>query len=143
MVIEDKTALNQVSNFQVFMTVMNEKTTQDKKQAVESIFELMNLGKAMFTPRSIVFTDKSGTHMIDETNFEPFQDTIKTIVCAKDGPMDQQAFNPGDDRAREIAQKLMRGRQRVAAQKGGSTGSAFSRYLSILSIALHIPITEL
>jgi hypothetical protein len=57
--------------------------------------------------------------------------------------MDQQAFNPGGDRAREIAEKLMRGRQRVAAQKGNSSGSAFSRYLSILSIALHIPITEL
>jgi len=72
MVIEDKKALSEISNFQVFMTVMNEKTTQDKKQAVESIFELMNLGKAVFTPRSIVFTDKNETRMIDENNFEPF-----------------------------------------------------------------------
>ena len=143
MVIEDKKALSEISNFQVFMTVMNEKTTQDKKQAVESIFELMNLGKAVFTPRSIVFTDKNETHMIDENNFQFFQDMIKNIVCANNGPMDQQAFNPSGDKAREIAQKLMRGRQRVAAQKGNSTGSAFSRYLSILSIALHIPITEL
>jgi hypothetical protein len=38
MVIEDKTVLDQVSNFQVFMTVMNDKTTADKKESVESIF---------------------------------------------------------------------------------------------------------
>jgi hypothetical protein len=29
--------------------------------------------------------------------------------------MDQQAFNPANERAKEIADKLMRGRQRVAA----------------------------
>ena len=50
--------------------------------------------------------------------------------------MDQQTFNPVDAKAKEIAEKLMRGRQRVAAQKGGSTQSAFSRYLSILTIGL-------
>ena len=50
--------------------------------------------------------------------------------------MDQQAFNPGDAKAREIAEKLMRGRQRVAAQKGQSNTSIFSQYLSILTVGL-------
>lgn len=143
MVIEDKTVLDQVSNFQVFMTVMNDKTTADKKESVESIFQLMGLGKIMVTPRSLVLTDKNGTHMVDEANFDALQNIVKSIVCANNGPMDQQAFNPADDRAREIANKLMRGRQRVAAQKGNLTGSAFSRYLSILSIALKRLPTEL
>jgi hypothetical protein len=48
------------------------------------------------------------------------------IFCSKNGPMDQQAFNPANDKAREIAEKLMRGRQRVAAQNGDSTSSVFS-----------------
>lgn len=143
MVIEDKTVLDQVSNFQVFMTVMNDKTTADKKESVESIFQLMGLGKIMVTPRSLVLADKNGTHMVDEANFDALQNTVKSIVCANNGPMDQQTFNPADDRAREIANKLMRGRQRVAAQKGNLTGSAFSRYLSILSIALKRLPTEL
>lgn len=52
------------------------------------------------------------------------------------GPMDQQAFNPANDKAREIAQKLMRGRQRVAAQNGNSNVSVFSQYMSILTIGL-------
>ena len=138
MVIEDKNVLNQVSNFQVFMTVMNDKSTIDKRQKVESVLQLMGLGKAAFTPRSLILTDyNNNSHVIDESNFDALQDAIKLITCAKDGPMDQQAFNPADDRAREIAEKLMRGRARVAAQKGSSAGSAFSRYLSVLSIVLN------
>ena len=38
--------------------------------------------------------------------------------------------------AKEIAEKLMRGRQRVAAQKGESNASIFSQYLSILTVGL-------
>ena len=107
-------------------------------QKVESVLQLMGLGKAAFTPRSLILTDyNNNSHIIDESNFDALQDAIKLITCAKDGPMDQQAFNPADDRAREIAEKLMRGRARVAAQKGSSAGSAFSRYLSVLSIVLN------
>ena len=50
--------------------------------------------------------------------------------------MDQQAFNPADAKAREIAEKLMRGRQRVAAQKGQSNVSIFSQYLSTITVGL-------
>lgn len=139
MVIEDKSVLSQVSNFQVFMTVMNDKSTINKKQQVESVLQLMGLGKAAFTPRSLILTDdKNNTHIVDDSNFDALQEGIRLITCAKNGPMDQQAFNPANDRAKEIADKLMRGRARVAAQKGNSTGSAFSRYLSVLSIALKV-----
>ena len=139
MVIEDKSVLSQVSNFQVFMTVMNDKSTINKRQQVESVLQLMGLGKAAFTPRSLILTDdKNNSHIVDDSNFDALQEGIRLITCAKDGPMDQQAFNPANDRAKEIADKLMRGRARVAAQKGNSTGSAFSRYLSVLSIALNV-----
>ena len=73
---------------------------------------------------------------IDETNFEYLQTAISNICCMKTGPMDQQSFNPADKKAKEIAEKLMRGRQRVAAQKGQSNTSVFSQYLSILTIGL-------
>ena len=81
--------------------------------------------------------------MIDEENFEYLQEALKLIFCAKTGPMNQQAFNPANAKAKEIADKLMRGRQRVAQQKGELNVSVFSQYLSILTIGLHIPITEL
>jgi hypothetical protein len=48
------------------------------------------------------------------------------IFCTQSGSMDQQAFNPVDDKAREIAQKIMRGRERIAAENGSSNTSIFS-----------------
>lgn len=144
LLVEDKSVLDDINNFQVFMTVMNDKTTQDKKQKVSLVCELLGLGKPTFTPQSLILTDSNNQmHLIDATNFDTLQNVIKQVTCAVNGPMDQQAFNPMDDKAREIANKLMRGRQRVAAQKGSSTTSTFSRYLSILTIGLHIPLQEL
>jgi hypothetical protein len=144
MFIEDERVLEQVNNFQIFMTVMNDKTTADKKAAVKKVLSLV-LPKysVMLTPKTILVKDDTDSFMIDEDNFEAFQEALKMIFCAKTGPMNQQAFNPANAKAKEIADKLMRGRQRVAAQKGELNASVFSQYLSILTIGLHIPITEL
>ena len=57
--------------------------------------------------------------------------------------MDQQAFNPQGDKAREIAEKLMKGRARIAEEKGQTNASVFSQYLSILSIGLQMPLQNL
>lgn len=144
MFIEDERVLEEVNNFQIFMTVMNDKTTADKKAAVKKVLSLV-LPKysVMLTPKTILVKDDTDSFMIDEDNFEALQEALKMIFCAKTGPMNQQAFNPANAKAKEIADKLMRGRQRVAAQKGELNASVFSQYLSILTIGLHIPITEL
>lgn len=132
---EDKDVLDNVTNFQIFMTIVNNKETRDKKIVVEDLFQLLfPKYKIMFTPQSIIFQDESGVHIVDNNNFEYLQNAIRKIVCAQTGPMDQQAFNPADAKAKEIADKLMRGRQRVAAQNAQNRGSIFSQYLSSLSI---------
>ena len=144
MFIQDESVLDKVNNFQIFMTVMNDKATADKKAAVKKVLSLL-LPKStvLITPKSITVNTSKDSSMIDEENFEYLQEALKLIFCAKTGPMNQQAFNPANAKAKEIADKLMRGRQRVAQQKGELNVSVFSQYLSILTIGLHIPITEL
>lgn len=144
MFIQDESVLDKVNNFQIFMTVMNDKTTADKKAAVKKVLSLL-LPKStvLITPKSITVNTSKDSSMIDEENFEYLQEALKLIFCAKTGPMNQQAFNPANAKAKEIADKLMKGRQRVAQQKGELNVSVFSQYLSILTIGLHIPITEL
>ena len=138
MFIKDKEALSEVTNFQIFMTMMTEKETVDKKISVVQVLSLLfPKYKVIITPRSILFQGENDSPMVDGENFEALQDTIRRVFCANTGPMDQQAFNPADEKAREIAEKLMRGRQRVAAQNGGGNQSTFSRYLSILAIGLN------
>ena len=138
MFVKDESLLADTNNFQIFMTIMSEKEAADKKIAVESVCQIFFPGsKVLFTPRSIVINKEGSSSMIDESNFEFLQAALTDICCLKTGPMDQQSFNPADKKAREIAEKLMRGRQRVAAQKGQTNSSIFSQYLSILTIGIN------
>lgn len=138
MFIKDETVLKDTNNFQIFMTIMTEKEAAEKKAAVQQVCTLLfPKHKVLFTPRSMILTGgENGNIQIDENNFEYLQAAISAITCQKTGPMDQQSFNPADSKAREIAEKLMRGRQRVAAQKGQSNTSIFTQYISILTVGL-------
>ena len=137
MFTKDEIVLANTNNFQIFMTIMSEKQAEEKKFAVQQVCTLFFPEyKVTFTPRSIIFLGKDDTITIDENNFEYLQEMISDICCLKTGPMDQTAFNPADKQAQEIAEKLMRGRQRVAAQKGQSNTSIFTQYLSILTVGL-------
>lgn len=138
MFIEDKTILDSINNFQIFMTIMLQDETKDKKANILNVLNLLFPSyKVNVTPNSLLFM-KEGVPPItvDGNNFEALQEVLRLIFCMHNGPMDQQAFNPANDKAREIAQKLMRGRQRVAAQNGNSNVSVFSQYMSILTIGL-------
>ena len=138
MFVKDESDLLNTSNFQIFMTIMSEKEAADKKRAVQQVCSLFfPKHKLLMTPRSVLLSDGSANIQIDETNFEFLQNAISAICCLKTGPMDQSTFNPADAKAREIAEKLMRGRQRVAAQKGETNTSIFSQYLSIITVGLH------
>lgn len=138
MFVEGKDVPSDINNFQIFMTMMMDKSTVDKKDSVLQLLSILFPHyRVLLTPRSLLFQGDGDSKMVDESNFEQMQNILRQVFCAITGPMDQQAFNPANEQAREIAQKLMRGRQRVAAQKdGGTTQSAFSRYLSVLTVGL-------
>lgn len=135
---QDKTLLQNTSNFQIFMTIMSEKETKDKKLATQSLLQLLFPNhNVMFTPRSILLQGKDNSSlMIDETNFEALQAILKQVFCVSNRNNQQASFNPANEKAREIAEKLMRGRQKVAEQNGSANASIFSQYLSILTVGL-------
>lgn len=137
MFTKDESLLETTNNFQIFMKIMSEKEAIDKKNAVQQVMTLLfPSSKVIFTPRSIIISNNGASVMIDDNNFEFLQAAISSICCLKTGPMEQQTFNPADAQARSIAEKLMRGRQRVAAQKGEVDVSILSQYLSTLTVGL-------
>jgi len=134
--IQDETLLSQTTNFQIFMTMMQNKESIKTKGCVLKVLELVlpNV-QVLFTPRAVMLNFKEHNVNIDESNFEYLQSIFRAIFCLKDSG--QEAFNPANEEARKIAEKLMRGRQRVAAQKAKEGGdSIFTQYLSILTIGL-------
>lgn len=146
MMIEDESLLANTTNFQVLMAILLSPQAKDQKQATLQVLKLLFPDYTiLITPRALLFMKQDEDNvLIDESNFEQFQAVLKQIFSVTNGPMDQSAFNPADARSREIAQKLMRGRQRVAAQQGsGTQGSVFGRYISILTIGAHVDIIHL
>ena len=143
-VVEGKNVLGDLNNFQIFMMVMGEKEAKEKKDATIQTLQLVCPNyKIAFTPRSLILMAPNQSITIDENNFDYFQDVLRLIFCSKNGPMDQQSFNPQGSKAQEIAQKLMRGRDRIAKEKGGSNASVLSQYVSILSVGLGINMLDL
>ena len=134
---QDKTLLQNTNNFQIFMTIMSEPEAKDKKIATQQLLNILFPGfNIMITPRSIILSGKDFTTMIDENNFEVLQNIFKEIFCLSNQKNQQAGFNPANEKAREIAEKLMRGRRRVAELNGQARASIFSQYLSILTIGL-------
>ena len=137
MLIQDESLLSTTSNFQIFMTIMNDKMTIDKKQNVMTTLNLLFPNYQIFiTPRAISMNCEGANVIIDEGNFEKLQQVINQVFCLN--KTDQSTFNPANKKAKEIADKLMKARQKVAAQKAadGGDGSAFAQYISTLTVGL-------
>ena len=134
--IQDESLLANTNNFQIFMTIMNEKQVADKKAAVLQVLTLLLPDfKVFFTPRSMLIKKGEIDVIIDEGNFEKLQELLIQQFCLQGSG--QESYNPKSKKAKEIAQKLMKARQRVAQQKAQeNSGSMFGRYVSILTVGL-------
>ncbi len=140
--IQDKSLLSSMTNFQVLMKVLGQTQDKEKKIAISTLLTILFPGyNNIITPRSIVLSAADGsqrTTMIDDDNFELFKSVLKQILCVNSlFQRDNIVYNPINRRAKEIADKLMRGRHRAAqinSQKQ-SGESILVRYMSILSVA--------
>ena len=142
MYIEDESLLANTTNFQIFMTMLNEQQMADKKQAVQQVLTLLfPQTKIIFTPRSILLNINQENIIIDEGNFEQLQDVLIQQFCLQGSGQEQ--YNPKDKKAREIAQKLMKARQKVAKLKATeNSGSMFTQYLSVLTIGTSLTLKD-
>ncbi len=138
MVSKENEVLNGTDNFEIFMRIMKDEQGQEKKKILQQIFPLFfPQYKISFMPRGLVFIQNDFTLTIDNTNFQYLQEIVGKICCLKSDASQKTSFNPANDAAKKIAEKLMRGRQKVAEQKGESDTSIFTQYLSILTIGLN------
>ena len=136
---QDESVLEDINNFQIFMTIMTEKEAADKKFSVLQLLSIVFPEyKIIFTPRTLVFSKEGQESInIDENNFDALQDVLREVFCLSSQSMKDQNFNPGDKKAAEIAEKLKRGRARIASEKGESGGSMLSSYISSVTIGIN------
>lgn len=137
--IEDKKAISEMSNFQVIMTTASQNAVV-KVNMITLLTLLFPEYIIQAEDRFIIITHSKMERFvtIDESNFTILQDVIRAIFCLNSSSQNEEEFNPQGERARQIAEKIKKGRDKVAAQKGESaeeeTSGFLPKYISSLGI---------
>ena len=142
--IKDNFDLSQLSNFEIFMTMMMEKdvNVQKIKQDVEQMLSLLFPNhQIMMTPQSIILmNEEKKSFLIDANNFDVFADIIYDMFCLRNFHGDDfDDYNPGGDRARALVEKFRKKRELLAELRrergeNSSLMSVLERYISILAV---------
>ena len=155
---QDKNHLGSFSSFEILMTMIKEDNEVIKKYKICMELVLLLLFpqyRIDFLPMSIMISkldenQKRENHLIDQNNFEEFQNIIKQIFCFKEIMKDNidEKYNPKGSQAQALVQKFKQRQKRLAKIKNQNkhqqlSTSIFSRYISILAVGEKKNINEL
>lgn len=138
--------LENLSNFQIVMILSNQ--DNNVKQGVQNFFELVfPIYDVEINQNDFVFKIKDEetiVGMINGFNYESFFQIVRDLFLMQSPNKDEIAYDPANERAKSIAEKLKKGREKVAEIKnkegGNENMSVFGTYTSVLSIGMHMDI---
>ena len=141
--IEDKDRLFNYNDFDIFMSIMNDKSASMisnvscAKQVLELLFPLYTV---IFTQTEILMLDRQSDAIcggINKDNFHIFKDILSQMFCLKEVSSTHD-YNAQGELAKKIAEKLKRRQQQLAKLSTKPDKIAiFSRYISILTVGEH------
>ena len=138
--IEDKTGLDDKTDFDIFMSIIRTKEGMFYKVKVMMVLTLLfpNFQIAIYEDRISLMQEKEEKAKIDKENFDAFKEIINNIFPFKSGEGGKSEYNPADKRAQKIAEKLAKGKKKAAKSKGQNLEdiSIFTYYISVLSVGL-------
>jgi len=135
---EDILNLEDQSDFDIFMSVMNShERAIHKTDALMILALLFPEAKFKIEADKILLQLENFSSSINGANFKEFQDIIAQMFCLGEGAEDGQ-YNPADDLAKKIADKLKKRKEKMAKAKGENIEnvSIYGKYMSILSVGL-------
>lgn len=138
--------LNVISDFQLLLIMVEEDPTV--KKMILGLFTLIFPEyEVKFTENTIDFLfsdneDKQLVGRIHPFNFENFQNILNDAFIPQGDNEREPEYNPINDMAAKIAEKIKKGREKVHAQKAAveSEHSLFADYCSTLSIGMHMDV---
>ena len=131
------------NNFNLLMMVLKEEEAREKKEDLKVVLQLLlPTYQIIFTPRSILCKKGEENLILDEGNFESFQNIAKKICgiskkTTEDGEI-HEVYNPANEKARRIAEKIYKGRAELAKLRAEANpdDSMFGRYISVLTLGI-------
>lgn len=145
---QDKTSLENKSNFEIFMAIMNSgEHFENKEKALLLLSLLFPQYDILLERNKIVLQSRENEEertFIEEENFEEFQEIINNMFILNSDD-NKKAYDPADALAKKIAEKIQKGKQKAAGKKNVDTEDIhiFDRYISILSVGLQKNVNDL
>lgn len=142
---EGASHLSEMSDFQIFMTLVNVPEENSRLQIQHNLETLFTILFPGYTAQiiqgglGIYFNNPTTKHgiMLNETNFDTFKAALTEITGVRNSVGGENSnFNPRSKKAAAIAAKILKGRARAAASKGYSADGVLGRYVSILTVGL-------
>lgn len=134
---QDKSNLDNQSDFEIFMSVMN--SPQAAKHKIDALMVLALLfpqHKIKIEKEQILLQLENFSSSINKLNFDEFKYIIQEMFCLNlSTDADGQAYNPQDGLARKIAEKLSKARQKKNIKEGGKL-EIYGKFISILSVGM-------
>lgn len=142
--MEDKTGLEDQSNFNIFMSVMN--STENAKHKTDAMLVLTLMfpnAKVKIDKDKILLQLENFESSVNEYNFDEFQDIVRQMFCL-DSMGEESQYNPADALAQKIAEKFKKRQQKIAKMSGEEQKiNIFCQYVSILAVGLQKDMNEL
>lgn len=143
----DKSVLDEISNFDIIMSMVKDKNIKTRQKMI-SVFKLFSLlfpnREVKIEDKQIIFTSTQGQidGFLDANNFDLFQKII-TDIFDLNKIRGKKDYNPVNDAAAKIAEKLKKASMRKAKQQSKNNVTIFDRYISILAVGEHKNQTDL
>lgn len=139
---QDKKDLEQLTDFDILMSILNNVDGQEAKQVQICVMFVL----ALVFPNYLIELQQdyillrneidNSVKTINSFNYTTFRELLTDIFCLNQENGESEEYRPKGDAAKKIAEKLMAGRAKVAQLKneGSKKVSIFSRYISILTV---------
>ena len=143
---EDRINLVEVSNFEILMSILagNHLDVKQNKVCALMVLSLLFPGyEIKFSLKEITLQKEDEIRSINSENFERFKEILTAMFCLKGrGSEEHPEYNPGGKYAKDIADKIAKGRQKVAEQKGEQKISILSLFASIVAVGQQQDLNE-
>lgn len=144
---EDKISLANKTDFEVFMSIMNNKEKAKYKVDTLLVLTLLfpNYQIKIDKDRIILQKEDGFSSSINQLNYDTFKDIVSNMFCLNEIKQEDGGYNPSDALAEKIAEKFKKRQEILSKNKGADAKkiSIFSRYVSILAVGEHKDINEL
>lgn len=140
---QDKERLGNLTDFDIIMSIINDTSDEGSRSSTQDALSVLSLlfpsCDIIFEKNEILIQDENNGRkfIINNNNFPLFKNFLIDMFCLKTTM--QKEYNPAGELSKKIADKIKKGKNKVAIEKNKNEDdnqktSILGRYISILAV---------